>query len=230
MSRIRAAGGWTEEETTQLFEEARRADEEGRPVKSVFAQIAAITGRKPNSIRNYYYLKLKENSSLAKAAFVPFEDEEVESLLRTMLTAQAKGRSVRSVANELGNGDQKAMLRYQNKYRSTLRNNPELVRQVLSQLRSEGAEAFDPFEKKPSDSKELSAALSKAGVDGNALVNNLLKLSRKASRQSEGAKIAALEAKLNKITEINSRFIELSRLERISELSDYVRELKTALK
>lgn len=230
MSRIRAAGGWTEEETTQLFEEARRADEEGRPVKSVFAQIAAITGRKPNSIRNYYYLKLKENSSLAKAAFVPFEDEEVESLLRTMLTAQAKGRSVRSVANELGNGDQKAMLRYQNKYRSTLRNNPELVRQVLSQLRSEGAEAFDPFEKKPSDSKELSAALSKAGVDGNALVNNLLKLSRKASRQSEGAKIAALEAKLNKITEINSRFIELSRLERISELSDYVRDLKTALK
>ena len=80
MSRIRAAGGWTEEETEQLFEEARKAGEQGRPVKSVFAQIAALTGRKPNSIRNYYYLKLKENSSLAKAAFVPFEEEEVEPL------------------------------------------------------------------------------------------------------------------------------------------------------
>ena len=35
MSRIRAAGGWTEEETEQLFEEARKAGEQGRPVKSV---------------------------------------------------------------------------------------------------------------------------------------------------------------------------------------------------
>ena len=190
MSRIRAAGGWTEEETEQLFEEARKAGEQGRPVKSVFAQIAALTGRKPNSIRNYYYLKLKENSSLAKAAFVPFEEEEVEMLLRKMLTAQAQGRSVRSVASEMGDGDEKAMLRYQNKYRSTLRNNPEMVRKVLMQLRSEGAEAFDPFEKKMSDSKELAAALGRAGVDGNAIVSNLLKLSRKAVRQADSTRTA----------------------------------------
>lgn len=229
MSRIRAAGGWTEEETEQLFEEARKAGEQGRPVKSVFAQIAALTGRKPNSIRNYYYLKLKENSSLAKAAFVPFEEEEVEMLLRKMLTAQAQGRSVRSVASEMGDGDEKAMLRYQNKYRSTLRNNPEMVRKVLMQLRSEGAEAFDPFEKKMSDSKELEAALGRAGVDGNAIVSNLLKLSRKAVRQADSTRTAELEEKLARLTEINNRFLAMSRLERISAMGEYVFELRAAL-
>lgn len=229
MSRIRAAGGWTEEETEQLFEEARKAGEQGRPVKSVFAQIAALTGRKPNSIRNYYYLKLKENSSLAKAAFVPFEEEEVEMLLRKMLTAQAQGRSVRSVASEMGDGDEKAMLRYQNKYRSTLRNNPEMVRKVLMQLRSEGAEAFDPFEKKMSDSKELAAALGRAGVDGNAIVSNLLKLSRKAVRQADSTRTAELEEKLARLTEINNRFLAMTRLERISAMGEYVFELRAAL-
>ena len=114
----------------------------------------------------------------------------MEMLLRKMLTAQAQGRSVRSVASEMGDGDEKAMLRYQNKYRSTLRNNPEMVRKVLMQLRSEGAEAFDPFEKKMSDSKELAAALGRAGVDGNAIVSNLLKLSRKAVRQADSTRTA----------------------------------------
>ena len=150
-------------------------------------------------------------------------------LLRKMLTAQAQGRSVRSVASEMGDGDEKAMLRYQNKYRSTLRNNPEMVRKVLMQLRSEGAEAFDPFEKKMSDSKELAAALGRAGVDGNAIVSNLLKLSRKAVRQADSTRTAELEEKLARLTEINNRFLAMSRLERISAMGEYVFELRAAL-
>ena len=47
----------------------------------------------------------------------------------------------------MGNGDNRAMLRYQNKYRSLLKSNPALVRRVAKQLREQGQPAFDPFEK-----------------------------------------------------------------------------------
>ena len=69
----RAKGGWTEEETRTLFEEAKVAGSEGRSVKSVFDKMSELTGRKPNSIRNYYYLKLRESGATTKTAFVPFE-------------------------------------------------------------------------------------------------------------------------------------------------------------
>ena len=91
--RPRAKGGWTEEETRALFEEARIADSEGRSVKSVFDKMSEMTGRKPNSIRNYYYLKLRESGEHTKTAFVPFGDEEVSMLLKEMLTGQATGRA-----------------------------------------------------------------------------------------------------------------------------------------
>ena len=52
-----------------------------------------LTGRKPNSIRNYYYLKLKENEDFGKTTFVPFEKDEVEDLIRAMLRGQAEASS-----------------------------------------------------------------------------------------------------------------------------------------
>ena len=49
--------GWSEQETEELMEQARRAREEGRPLREVFEATAFRTGRKPNSIRNYYYAR-----------------------------------------------------------------------------------------------------------------------------------------------------------------------------
>lgn len=80
-----------------------------------------------------------------------------------------------------------------------------------------------------SDSKELAAALGRAGVDGNAIVSNLLKLSRKAVRQADSTRTAELEEKLARLTEINNRFLAMSRLERISAMGEYVFELRAAL-
>ena len=152
-----AAGrtGWQSGEETLLFNEVANGRAEGLPLKAVFERVAEKTGRKPNSIRNYYYARIKEGGAAASgafhsAAFVPFSEEEMRALLRTVLTEQAKGTSVRACTLCMGQGDTKTMLRYQNKYRSLIRTNPNLVRQVLEELSEEGVPAFDPYSAKPS--------------------------------------------------------------------------------
>ena len=183
-TRLHPRGGWSPEETDMLFQEVAAAEGNGNSIKSVFDKVAEATGRKPNSIRNYYYLKIKENSELARTSFVPFTDDEVDQLLRTMLRLQADGRSVRGIAMELGGGDKKAMLRYQNKYRSIVRTDPQHVRAIMAELKQEGAACIDPFRRRHR-SKDLSAIisellenLSRAEIDPEPLFSGLLSLSR----------------------------------------------------
>ena len=141
--------GWRNAEAAMLFEGVRDARKAGRPLKTVFEEVAKKTGRKPNSIRNYYYARLKEDENLVpggeNAAFVPFTEEEIDMLLREVLTCQAKGISVRACTLALGNGDTKVMLRYQNKYRAIVKNDPERIKRVLAQLEREKLPACDPY-------------------------------------------------------------------------------------
>ena len=144
--------GWSAQEDALLFEAVRIAREAGAPLKAVFDDVAERTGRRPNSIRNYYYARVKqengENAQLQhNPAFEPFTDEEIRHLLTTVLGAQARGVSVRACTLEMGDGDNRAMLRYQNKYRSLLKSNPALVRRIAKELKDQGKPSFDPFEK-----------------------------------------------------------------------------------
>ena len=154
----KAHPGWKEEEDALLFEEVKRAREEGRPLKSVFDAVAKKTGRKPNSIRNYYYVRVRDQELAGiylgsatghSTAFVPFTEDEVREMLRVILAEQARGVSVRACTLNMGGNDNKAMLRFQNKYRSVIKNNPKLVHEVIDELRAEGVEAFDPYMDKP---------------------------------------------------------------------------------
>ena len=52
-----ARGGWREEETALLLSCVRQAEQEGRPLRQAFLQTAEALGRRPNSIRNYYYAR-----------------------------------------------------------------------------------------------------------------------------------------------------------------------------
>lgn len=141
--------GWRGAEAAMLFEGVREARRTGKPLKAVFEDVARDTGRRPNSVRNYYYARIREDESLAphtgNAAFVPFSEEEVDMLLREVLTRQGQGMSVRACTLEMGKGDTKAMLRYQNKYRSVLKNDPERVKRILRELEAEGVAAADPY-------------------------------------------------------------------------------------
>lgn len=132
--------GWQEAETARLFTAVKEANATGAPLRSVFESLSDDLGRKPNSIRNYYYACLRQQPENAghTPAFQPFTPEETHELLRQVLMARGRGMSVRACVMALSEGSHSRMLRYQNKYRTILKNRPELIAQVCEELRQEG--------------------------------------------------------------------------------------------
>lgn len=186
--------GWKNAEEELLWQEVRKAREEGRSLKSVFEAVALSTGRKPNSIRNHYYVRVRESPDSEHCpAFVPFEENEVRDLLTTVLTEQAKGVSVRACTLKMGNGDTRAMLRFQNKYRATVKNRPELVMQIIEELRAMGVPCVDPYEKKP----RRRVLATECGAD---IVASVAELVRAAGEVREAKRrISELEATVERL-------------------------------
>lgn len=140
--------GWNAQEQALLQQELQRAQQNGEPLRPAFERVAQKTGRKASSVRNYYYTVYRRDQEDAPhRAFETFTDAQIEQLLRHILGAQAQGKSVRSAAMELGEFDQGAMLRYQNKYRSLIKNRPDLVRSVVDSMRRQGLAVVDPYAK-----------------------------------------------------------------------------------
>lgn len=170
--------GWNERETQVLWEEVRGCNQGGEPLRAAFDRIALRTGRKANSIRNHYYATIKsenapEDLCIKRAApFVPFDEGEVESLLRSVLVAQGSGRSVRACVMELAGGDKTMALRLQNKYRSLLKNHPERILKTVDELKASGLPAVDPYRKQRS--------LPRRSQRGQAADTKLLKSLRQA--------------------------------------------------
>lgn len=149
--------GWSEAETAALMERARQAREQGRPLREVFEATAQSTGRRPNSIRNFYYAQSRDGER--RARFTPFDAGEAERLTEQILTARAGGESVRACVTRLSGGDQRLMLRYQNKYRAMLRSRPDVVERVLERLRAQGLTPPSPYRTAP---HPVDAALERA--------------------------------------------------------------------
>ena len=134
--------GWSQKENKLLAEAVAQARSARLPLRTVFENVALQTGRQPNSVRNYYYTQMRGGGRDAPA-FVPFSEEESLGLLRAILSAQASGESVRSCTLALAEGDTKRMLRYQNKYRSLLKNKPQLIARVRTELSQSGTPVHD---------------------------------------------------------------------------------------
>lgn len=194
--------GWSKAEDALLFERAAKAQSESLPLKAVFDEVARQTGRRPNSVRNYYYARIKQGGDSAyrhSPAFVPFTEAESVALLEAVLEAQAAGESVRACTLRLGDGDQCAMLRYQNKYRSLIRNRPELVQRVRKDMAARGISTRNPYAPparragRPSRQPSLSAIAVEVasqleqvdGLDVKALLSSLGALALQAVRGAE---------------------------------------------
>lgn len=138
--------GWSESENQLLWETADEAQQQGLPLKAVFEQIAKQTGRRPNSIRNYYYAQVRqhEDGQPHAARFVPFTQQEVDWLMEQVLTARSEGQSVRSCLQKLSGGDHSLMLRYQNKYRAVIKSRPDYVRALVDRLNERGISCDAP--------------------------------------------------------------------------------------
>lgn len=134
--------GYTEEEAKSLVEFVAGGRREGKTLSGLFASYAQKTGRAKGSVRNYYYALLRctgdkrvkemlAGKNLKAEKILPFSEEETDKILREILLQKSKGVSVRRAVLNLAKGDDKLMLRYQNKYRSVVGKQPERIERLM---------------------------------------------------------------------------------------------------
>lgn len=194
-AKVRTRAGWQEEETSRLFSAVKEASAAGEPLRSVFESLSGDLGRKPNSIRNYYYACLRQHpeaAQLKSAPFTLFTPEETHELLRQVLMARGQGMSVRSCVMKMAGGDHSRMLRYQNKYRTLLKHRPDLIESVREELRREGLPypkhvELDRADAAFCDPDDTAAARLMAEPCVSHMLEGLKELLRRAARAGEAA-------------------------------------------
>ena len=193
--------GYTAEEAGSLVRYVCEGKLKGKTLTRIFEEYADRTGRAKGSVRNYYYALLKksgdeevkkmlEGTNLQAEEIRPFTDEETDRILRAILTEKSKGVSVRRAVLKLSNGDDKLMLRYQNKYRNVLKKQPERIKSIMREC---GLKDSDEEQKRIEDRinelyDKMTASLKEENGRLTALVrklsdeNRLLKLQIKNLR------------------------------------------------
>ena len=224
--------GWQEAETARLFSAVKAANAAGTPLRSVFESLSDDLGRKPNSIRNYYYACLRQQPDAAERApaFQPFTPEETHELLRQVLIARGKGLSVRSCVMALAQGSHSRMLRYQNKYRTILKTRPELIAQVCEELKQEGlpcpdttpvaATRIDHADAAFCDPEDAAASRLMAEPCVHHMLEGLKELLRRAAR-SEASPEEAMVQKCRDLQRMVDRQQVDHDLQRIAWEKDY---------
>lgn len=130
--------GYTEEEATGLIEYIYMGKNAGKTLSYLFETYGKEHSRAKGSVRNYYYSFLKkrddsrvqrilDGKNLNAAQVRPFTEDETDALLKRVLEEKSKGVSVRRAIMNVSGGDERLMLRMQNKYRNLLKKQPERV-------------------------------------------------------------------------------------------------------
>lgn len=136
--------GYTKEEAQSLVKYVCEGRGQGKTLTRIFEEYAKSSGRARGSVRNYYYALLKstdneevkkilEGTELKAEDIRPFTDEETDKILRAILAEKSKGVSVRRAVLTLAGGNDKLMLRYQNKYRNVMAKQPERIQSLMEE-------------------------------------------------------------------------------------------------
>lgn len=134
--------GYTEEEAKSLVKFVSEGKKNGKTLSGLFAAYAQKTGRAKGSVRNYYYAllrstgdervkKMLSGTELKAEKILQFTEEETDKLVKEILMQKSRGISVRRAVLNLSGGDDKLMLRYQNKYRNVLTKQPERIERLM---------------------------------------------------------------------------------------------------
>ena len=138
--------GYTEEEAQELVSYVEEGKKRGKTLTSLFASYGQAHGRAKGSVRNYYYalmkndrgderiVKLLDGRRLTVGKIRAFSEAEADEAIRSILLERAKGVSIRRAIFNLSGGDDKLMLRLQNKYRNTLKKEPEKIIAIEREL------------------------------------------------------------------------------------------------
>lgn len=136
--------GYTKEEAQSLVKYVCEGKGQGKTLTRIFEEYAKNSGRAKGSVRNYYYALLKSTDNEEVKAILsgtelkaedirPFTDEETDKILKAILKEKSKGISVRRAVLNLAEGDDRLMLRYQNKYRNVVNKEPERLERLLKE-------------------------------------------------------------------------------------------------
>ena len=136
--------GYTKEEAQSLVKYVCEGKGQGKTLTRIFEEYATKSGRARGSVRNYYYALLKstdneevkkilEGTALKAEDIRPFTDEETDKILRAILQQKSNGISVRRAVLNLAGGDDKLMLRYQNKYRNVMAKQPQRIEKLMKE-------------------------------------------------------------------------------------------------
>lgn len=134
--------GYTEEEAKSLVQYICEGRSAGKTLSGMFDGYAKKTGRAKGSVRNYYYAllrcsgddkvkKILRGTGLKAEKIAQFSESETDDMLKAILAQKSRGVSVRKAVLNLSGGDDKLMLRYQNKYRNVLSKQPERIQRLM---------------------------------------------------------------------------------------------------
>lgn len=138
--------GYTEEEAKRLIEFVSDGKQKGKTLTYLFETYGKEHGRAKGSVRNYYYALMKnskgderivellDGKKLSVEKIQEFTQEEMENAIRSILAEKSKGISIRKAICNLAKGDDKMMLRLQNKYRNTLKKQPETIQKIAVEI------------------------------------------------------------------------------------------------
>ncbi len=179
----------------------------------LYLKYASVSGKSVGTVRNLYYalakksrqdkefcLKYFDGKPLKVGKIQPFNDLEERELIKQILIKKREGMSVRSAILEMTGGDAKLSLRFQNKYRGALKCKPELINEILGEIKNQyGDENFELSTKYNSHVSEVQMARLKKEIDG--LVD---RVSQKARKEN-----AVLRERIAYLEKENSRLINL---------------------
>lgn len=141
--------GYKEKDVIGLAEFLKERGRES--LSSTFTKYALINGKAKGTVRNLYYALAKRSNldkefcdkyldgkPIAINNIVEFDYNEEKKLVKKILIERQNGKSVRSVIMGLANGDAKLALRYQNKFRNLLKTKPNLISEIVGEIKAEG--------------------------------------------------------------------------------------------
>ena len=200
MSKI---NGYTEEEAKSLIGYITEGRQKGKTLSYLFESYALSRGRAKGSVRNYYYalmknekaderiVKLLDGTELSVEKIREFTPQETDEAIRSILKEKSKGLSVRKAIFRIAGGDDKLTLRLQNKYRNTLKKEPERIKRIADELGVEFAVKSPEIRPQNTDKEFLRRRLEK---EINGLYDRLA-----SALKQENERLRAENEKLRKV-------------------------------
>ena len=183
-------------------------DRQGENLTTLFREFSVLTGKSGGTIRNLYYAiakKAEQDEEFKKkylngANFTTgkverFTPEGERELLKKIMQERLNTRSTRSAVLKLSGGDGKTALRYQNKYRSALKNNANLLEELADELSAERGEKYPHLYKQ----KISQNALAEVKSEINSLVEKIALKLRKENEYLRGENLR-LQSEVERLT------------------------------